>query len=134
VSYAWDGTHGRVDFRGAISTLPEGFPGEDMNTTGEVAVHPSGRFVYGSNRGHDSIAAFRVSEDRTLTRVDIYSAGGKTPRHFAIDPGGGFLLAANQESHSLVLFRIEQETGALIDTGARASALSPAFVGIPLRR
>ncbi len=66
--------------------------------------------------------------------MDIYPAGGKTPRHFAIDPGGGFLLAANQESYSLVLFRIEQETGALIDTGARAGAPSPAFVGMPLPR
>jgi len=133
-SYAWDGTHGTLDFRDAISTLPEGFAGEDVNTTGEVTVHPSGRFVYGSNRGHDSIAAFRVRDDRTLTRVDIYSAGGETPRHFAIDPGGGFLLAANQVSHSLVLFRIEQETGVLIDTGARAVAPSPACVGMPLPR
>ncbi len=129
-SYAWDGTLGTLDLRGTSSTLPDGFAGEDLNTAGEVAVHPSGRFVYGSNRGHDSIAAFRVNEDRTLTRVDIYPAGGKTPRHFAVDPGGGFLLAANQESHSLVLFRIEQETGALIDTGARAGAPSPVFVGM----
>ena len=134
VSYAWDSAHGTLELRATISTLPPGFAGADLNTAGEVAVHPSGRFVYGSNRGHDSIAAFHVNEDRTLTRVDIYPAGGKTPRHFAVDPGGGFLLAANQESHSLVLFRIEQETGALIDTGARASAPSPAFVGMPLPR
>ena len=96
-----------------------------------MAVHPSGRFVYGSNRGHDSIAVFRVGDDRTLTRVGIYSTGGKTPRHFAIDPSGGFLLAANQESDSLVLFRIDQKTGALIDTGARVDAPSPVFVGVP---
>jgi 6-phosphogluconolactonase len=133
-SYAWDGTQGTLDLRATCSTLPDGFSGEHPNTAGEVAVHPSGRFVYGSNRGHDSIAAFRVNDDRTLTRVGVHPTGGKTPRHFAVDPDGGFLLAANQESHSLVLFRIEQETGALADTGARASAPSPAFVGMPLPR
>ena len=123
---------GTLDLPGAISTLPDGFAGE--NTTAEVTVHPSGRFVYGSNRGHDSIAAFRVSEDRTLTLAGFYPTGGKTPRHFAIDPDGGFLLAANQESDSLVLFRIDQETGALAKTGACATVPSPVFVGMPLAR
>ena len=131
-SYAWDGIRGTLDLRGVRSTLPDGFAGE--NTTAEVTVHPSGRFVYGSNRGHDSIAAFRVNDDHTLTLAGFYSTGGKTPRHFAIDPDGGFLLAANQDSHSLVLFRLDQETGALAKTGACATVPTPVFVGMPLPR
>lgn len=131
-SYAWDGTRGALDLRGVVSTLPGDFTGE--NATAELAVHPSGRFVYGSNRGHDSIAAFRVGEHRTLTRVGLYPTGGKTPRSFAIDSRGVFLLAANQESDSLVLFRIDHATGALARTGAGVSVPSPAFVGMPLAR
>ena len=95
-----------------------------------MAVHPNGRFVYGSNRGNDSIAAFRVGADRTLTRVGVYPTGGRTPRHFAIDPTGAFLIAANQESDTIVLFRIDAETGALAETGARARVPSPVYVGM----
>ena len=99
-----------------------------------MTVHPTGRFVYGSNRGNDSIAAFRVAADRTLTRIGVYPTGGKTPRHFAIDPSGAFLIAANQESDTIALFRIDTETGALADTGARARVPSPVYVGMrPLR-
>ncbi len=131
-SYGWDSTRGTLGLLGMVSTLPDGFAGE--NTTAEVTVHPSGRFVYGSNRGHDSIAAFRVNENGTLTRAGVYPAGGRTPRHFAIDTSGGFLLAANQESDSLVLFRIDQNTGSLAETGARATVPSPAFVAMPRAR
>ena len=127
-SYAWDGAAGTLHKRGEVSTLPEGFTGE--NTTAEVTVHPTGRFVYGSNRGNDSIAAFRVAADRTLTRIGVYPTGGKTPRHFAIDPSGAFLIAANQESDTIALFRIDSETGALADTGTRARVPSPVYVGM----
>jgi 6-phosphogluconolactonase len=128
-TYAWDGTRGTLDLRGVVSTLVDGFVSE--NLTAEVAVHPSGRFVYGSNRGHDSIVVFHVSEDRTLTRVGLYPTGGRTPRHFSIDPRGELLLAANQESDSLVLFRIDHQTGALVETGAHVTVPSPVFVGMP---
>jgi 6-phosphogluconolactonase len=127
-SYAWDPAAGTLHKRGEVSTLSDGFTGE--NTTAEVAVHPNGRFVYGSNRGNDSIAAFRVAADRTLTRVGVYPTGGRTPRHFAIDPTGAFLIAANQESDTVVLFRIDEQTGALEDTGARARVPSPVYVGM----
>jgi 6-phosphogluconolactonase len=129
-SYAWDGAAGTLRKRGEVSTLPDGFTGE--NTTAEVTVHPNGRFVYGSNRGNDSMAAFRVAPDRTLTRIGVYPTGGKTPRHFAIDPSGAFLIAANQESDTIALFRIDGETGALADTGARARVPSPVYVGMRL--
>jgi 6-phosphogluconolactonase len=130
--YAWDRTRGTLDPLGEVSTLPEEFTGE--NTTAEVVVHPSGRFVYGSNRGHDSIAVFRIGDGGALARVGIYSTGGRTPRHFALDPGGAFLLAANQESNSIVLLHVDQKTGALTDSGARVDAPSPVFVGCAPRQ
>ena len=127
--HAWDPMRGTLVPRGAVSTLPADCAGE--NTTAEVAVHPSGRFVYASNRGHDSIAVFRVGEDRSLTRVGAYATGGRTPRHFAVDDEGRFVLVANQDSDSLVLFRIDTDTGALMPTGAVATVPSPTFVGMP---
>ncbi len=129
VWYGWDRIRGTLVPRGVVSTLPAESAGE--NTTAEIAIHPSGRFVYGSNRGHDSIAVFRVAGDRSLTRVGVYSTGGRTPRHFAIDGDGRFLLAANQDSDSLVLFRIDAGTGALMPTGVLASVPSPTFVRMP---
>ena len=128
-TYAWNGASGTLELRDTISTLPDSFTGE--NITAEVRVHPSGRFVYGSNRGHDSIAAFRAGGDSTLTLAGFYPTGGRTPRNFALDPAGEFLLAANQESDSLVLFRIDQRSGALLETGAHAAVPSPVFVGMP---
>jgi len=126
-SYAWDATRGTLDRRGdPVSTLPDGFTGE--NTTAEIAVHPTGRFLYGSNRGHDSIAIFRIASDHRLTRIGLHGTHGKTPRHFALDPTGAFLIAANQDSDSLVVFRIDSGTGLLVDTIARARVPSPACV------
>lgn len=125
-SYGWDGKAGTLQAAAVTSTLPEGFSGS--NTTAEVAVHPSGPFVYVSNRGHDSIAVFRVGAGRALTRVSVHSTEGNQPRHFGIDPSGRFLLAANQKSDSIVVFRIDQETGALADTGIRARVPTPVCV------
>jgi 6-phosphogluconolactonase len=127
-SYLWDGTRGTLHQRDVVSTVPDEFDGE--NTAAEVAVHPSGRFVYGSNRGHDSIVGFRIGDDGTLRPVGICSSGGRTPRHFAIDASGTFLLVANQESDSLILFRIDLESGVLSQTRAHATVASPVFVGI----
>jgi 6-phosphogluconolactonase len=125
-SYTWDAKAGTLQEASVASTLPAEFTA--ANTTAEVAVHPSGRFVYGSNRGHDSIAAFRVNRDRSLTRVGIYSTNGREPRHFAIAPGGTLLLAANQKSDSIVVFRIDQDTGALSNTGVGVRVPSPVCV------
>jgi 6-phosphogluconolactonase len=83
-----------------------------------VQVHPSGKFVYGSNRGHNSIAVFTVDPAKgTLTAVEQVLTQGKTPRNFAIDPTGAYLLAANQDSDNIVVFRIDQKTGKLSPTG-----------------
>ena len=84
-----------------------------------LLLYPWGsKFLYGSNRGHDSIVIYRINQETgTLTYVDHESTQGKTPRNFAIDPTGKFLLAANQDSDSLVTFRIETESGKLAPTG-----------------
>jgi 6-phosphogluconolactonase len=100
-----------------VSTLPENF--EPHNSTAEVLVHPSGKFVYCSNRGHDSIAVFSIDGNSgKLTFVEREPTGGKTPRNFCIDPSGAFLLAANQSSNNVVVFKIDGKTGALAPTGS----------------
>ena len=91
-----------------------------------IAIHPTGRWVYASNRGHDSIAVFAVSEaDGTLSRSDITPTGGETPRNFQIDPTGKLLLAGNQDSDSVVAFSIDQATGCLTPTGSSTAVPSP---------
>ena len=99
-----------------LSTLPSTFKGQ--NDDAEVEVHPSGKFLYASNRGHDSIAVFAIDPAKgTLTLVDHTSTQGKTPRNFAIDPTGTLLFAENQESNTIVVFRIDEKTGKLTPTG-----------------
>ncbi len=127
VAYVWDEETGALAWRSEQSTLPGGWRGE--NTTAEVAIHPSGAFVYGSNRGHDSIAAFGIDAGTALVPIRIHPTGGRTPRHFSIDAAGTFLFAANQESDSISAFRIDPRNGVLTDTGARASVPSPVYVG-----
>lgn len=124
-AFAYDGKKGRMRLIETVSTLPAGHDGKDT-TTAEVRVHPSGRFVYGSNRGHDSIAVFR--RDATsgrLTQVAVTKTGGKTPRNFNFDPTGKFLFAAGQNSHDLIQFRIDAQTGGLTATGLRLEVGSP---------
>jgi 6-phosphogluconolactonase len=126
-AYAYDADKGALSEIHTVPTLPEGFTGN--NTTAEVQVHPSGKFLYGSNRGHDSIAVFAIDE-RTgkLTAKGQTPSGGKTPRNFGIDPAGKFLIAAHQNTDNLVVFKIEPETGALSPTGATAEVGSPVCV------
>ena len=110
-----------------VSTLPEGFEGN--NTTADIHVHPSGKFVYGSNRGHDSIAVFAVdSATGKLTPLGHQATQGKTPRNFGIDPTGAFLLAANQDTDNVVVFRIDSATGKLTPTGQSIRVPMPVCV------
>lgn len=110
-----------------VTTLPGEFSGE--NSTAEIAVHPNGRYVYASNRGHDSIAIYDVEEGSgELKLVGHALTGGRTPRHFAIDPAGRFVLAANQGSDNIVVFAIDAEDGALRATGVEVSVDSPVCV------
>lgn len=112
-----------------VSTLPAGESVQKGYSTAEIRVHPSGRFVYGSNRGHETIAVFSLDEDTgRLTLVQHEPTQGSTPRNFNIDPSGRWLLAANQRSHSVVVFRIDTETGRLTPTGDRIEVGSPVAV------
>ncbi len=127
VAFRYDAGRGTLAELQTLSTLPEGFSGE--NSGAEIATHPNGRFLYASNRGHDSIAIFRIDAAKgTLTPVDRVSTQGKTPRSFAIDPSGRFLIAANQNSGTLVIFRIDQATGALTATETAVQVPSPVSV------
>ncbi|MGA7919179.1 MAG: lactonase family protein [Candidatus Acidiferrales bacterium] len=111
-----------------ISTLPSGFKGK--NTAAEVALHPSGKFLYASNRGDDnSIAEFAVDpKNGKLTFVETVLTQGKTPRSFAIDTSGKWMLVANQDSNTVIEFRINQKTGRIVATGQSMLLNSPAMV------
>jgi 6-phosphogluconolactonase len=102
---------------------------QGRNTAAEVVVHPSGKFVYGSNRGDNTIAVFACDPDTgRLTFVERDSTEGKIPRNFEIDPSGKFLLAANQLSGSVVVFGIDENTGHLQATGAKIAVDAPECV------
>ena len=112
-----------------LSTLPEDFKG--AITCAEVQISPSGKFLYGSNRGHDSIVIYAIDQmDGMLTCVGHESTQGKTPRHFAVDPAGEFLLAANQDTDSVVPFRLDPASGELIATGHSADVPTPVCVKV----
>jgi 6-phosphogluconolactonase len=126
-AFSYDPSKGILTEIQTISTLPADFKGE--STTAEIVVHPTGKFLYGSNRGHDSIAVFRIDAGKgTLTPIQFQTTLGKTPRNFGIDLTGKFLLAANQDSNTLVVFRIDPQTGHLSPTGAPAKVPKPACV------
>lgn len=123
-AFSYDPKRGSLQEIQTLSTLPAGFSG--TTHTAEVVAHPSGKFLYGSNRGHDSIAVFTVDAAKgTLTYVDAVPTQGKTPRNFVIDPSGQFLLAENQDSDSVVTFRIDQQTGRLTPTGDKLDTPMP---------
>jgi 6-phosphogluconolactonase len=110
-----------------VSALP--VPYKPEYSTAEVQVHPSGRFVYGSVRGQDSIAAFAVDpKTGSLKAIGNQGAGVKTPRNFGIDPTGRFMIVANQDSDSMVVFRIDPESGTLKPTGQRVRVPMPVCV------
>jgi 6-phosphogluconolactonase len=123
---SWDPASGRLAAAGSVSSLPAGYSGD--NSTAEIAVHPNGRFLYGSNRGHDSIAVFSIGPMGTLTLVEHESTRGREPRNFAIDPTGKWLIAANQKSNTLAVFSIDQDTGALTPTDPLAQVGTPVCV------
>jgi|WetSurMetagenome_2_1015567.scaffolds.fasta_scaffold08395_3 6-phosphogluconolactonase len=129
---SYDGRTGTFQELHVITTLPEDF--RRQNTCADVQVAPSGRFVYGSNRGHDSIVIYRV-EPRTgrLAQVGYEPTQGRTPRSFGIDPTGRFLLAANQDTDTIVAFRIHPRTGALQPTGHVTQVPTPVCVKFLLR-
>lgn len=115
-AYGWDRSSGALDALQVVSTLPAGFQGG--SSCADIHLHPSGRFLYASNRGHDSIAIYHVDETTgRLTPAGHAPTQGRTPRNFALDPTGTFLFAENQDSDTIVTFRIDPATGALHATG-----------------
>ena len=114
-AYDYDAARGTLTPRQTVPTLPADFKGE--NTTAEVRVHPNGKFLYGSNRGHDSLAVFSIAAATgLLTPVEIVPSGGKTPRNFALSPDGAWLVCAHQDSGNLTVFRVDPATGRLSPT------------------
>lgn len=110
-----DNTSGALTAFQTISTLPDGFT---SSTCSDIQVHSSGKFLYGANRGHDSIAMFSIDESSgRLTALGHEPTQGDTPRNFAFDPTGTFLLAANQDTDTIVTFRVNMQTGLLEPTG-----------------
>jgi 6-phosphogluconolactonase (cycloisomerase 2 family) len=130
-TFAYDAATGRLDQIEVQTTLPAGF--SERNSTAEIHVAPSGRFVYVSNRGHNSIAIFRIDQQTgKLTSVGWESSQGRQPRYFGISPDGSLLYAANQATDTIVTFRVDQERGTLTPTGQIVESGSPVsivFVG-----
>jgi 6-phosphogluconolactonase len=128
VACSYDAESGALTELQCVSTVPEGSSGGNWSTA-EVAVSPSGGFVYVSNRGHDSIASFAIdAASGRITRLGHVSTGGRTPRNFAIDPSGAWLYAANQDSDTIVHFEVDQRTGALKPNGDVTSIGAPVCV------
>ncbi len=132
--FDWDATRGVLTEKQTITTLPDGFSGD--NSTAEVVVHPNGHFLYGSNRGHDSIAVFAIGADGRLKTVEIVPAQVKEPRNFVIDPSGQYLFAEGQSSGAINLFRLDPKTGKLTATNTSIQVTAPVcirFVPAPSR-
>ena len=128
-AYDVDSSTGALSEIETVSTLPDAFGG--TNYTADLHVLPSGKFIYGSNRGHDSIAIFAIDGvSGRLSAVGHEPTQGKTPRGFAISPGGEFLIAANEDSDTLVVFRINQATGELSATGDVVEVPEPTCVAL----
>jgi 6-phosphogluconolactonase len=126
-AFVYDGQQGSLQELQTISTLPTGY--KETSYTAEIVVHPSGKFLYGSNRGHDSIAIFKIDPATgKLTASGHQTTEGKTPRNFVIDPTGAWLLAENQGSGTIVVQQIDQEKGALKPTGLKLEVESPVCI------
>jgi 6-phosphogluconolactonase len=127
VAFSYDSAKGALKPIQTISTLPSDFKGQ--STAAEIAVDKSGRYLYASNRGDDSIAVFSVDAGTgLLKKIQTVSAQGKTPRFFTIDPTGGRLLVADQGSDKIVTFTIDSSSGKLAPSGQVVSAAAPAVI------
>lgn len=122
-AFAFDSATGVLRKLQNVSTLPSVFKGQ--NDAAEIVVHPSGKFLYASNRGDDSIVVFTIGTDGNLNFLERVPTQGKTPRGFSIDPTGAYLLAANQASDTIVVFSISRTDGRLKPTGTIVNVPSP---------
>lgn len=125
-AFVWEEPGRRREIQ-TVSTLPANFQG--TNAAAEIQVHPTGRFLYGSNRGHDSLVVFDIDPATgALAARRHFPSLGRTPRHFGMDPRGQFLLVGNQDSNEAVVFQIDQKTGALFPAGERVEIPSPTCI------
>lgn len=126
-AFAYDADRGALREMQTLSTLPDRFGGR--NTCADMHISASGKYLYGSNRGHDSIAIFSIDPDTgLLTPIGHESTRGKAPRNFGLDPSGSFLLAANQDTNNIVAFRVDRETGLLTATGHQTQVPAPVCI------
>ncbi|MEI6168509.1 MAG: lactonase family protein [bacterium] len=127
IAFAYEPKTGGLSEIQTISSLPEGYTGE--TTCAEVRVHPGGKFLYGSNRGHDSIVIYKINPDTgRLTLLGFQNSGIKNPRNFNIDPTGQYCVVANQDANTVIVFRINPESGMLAPTGQAITIGAPVCV------
>jgi 6-phosphogluconolactonase len=127
-AFAYDAATGQIGKElQTVSTEPAGYNGP--HSTAEIAVHPSGRFLYASNRGHNSIVGYRIDPSTgSLSLIGFATQGVNFPRNFAIDPSGRWLYVANQKSDTIVQFEINPETGELTPTGQVTPSITPVAI------
>ncbi|GGD46739.1 lactonase family protein [Paenibacillus nasutitermitis] len=126
-AFTYEAKSGPLSMVETVSTLPDGFQGE--NSCAEIAVSEDGRFLYGSNRGHDSIVVYAINEETgRLTLVEHTDVQGAHPRHFALTPGGRYLIAANRDTNNIATFRVDRESGKLQYTGCSIEVSKPVCV------
>ncbi len=132
-AFEWDAATGTLTPFQTTTTLPADFKG--VSTCAELEIHPDGKFLYSSNRGHDSLAVFAIDQiSGRLTPVEHVSSGGKTPRNFAFDPSARWIVLTNQDSGNAVVFRVDAATGRLTRTGEPIAVPAPfceRFLAIP---
>ncbi len=126
--FSWDAKNGLLEPHETISALPVGVEVQKNFTGAEILVHPSGKFVYATLRGHDSVSVFAAKKSGKLTFVQNISSGGKVPRGLGIDPTGRWLFTGNQKSDNVAEFSIEAKTGKLTATGIELRIGSPVDV------
>ncbi len=125
--FAWDGKAGALSAAGAsVSSLPEGYA--QPSSTAEIQLHPSGRVLYGSNRGHDSLVRVTIDAGGALHPADFTPSGGKEPRHFTLDPSGRWMIAGGQNSNTLAVFSVDPGDGRLKAAGAPISTPTPVCI------
>jgi len=126
-AFSYDGTAGRLTEIGTVSTLPPQYSGR--SSCAEIGVTPTGRFLYASNRGHDSLAIYAIDPAKgTLTAAGHQDTGGKVPRHFGLEPSGRHVVIGNQNSDTMVVCRIDPASGRLTPSGAPVDVPSPVCV------
>jgi 6-phosphogluconolactonase len=128
-AFSYDAGTGRLTTIHSLSTLPGGMA-SGSNSTAEVQVHPTGKFLYGSNRGDDSIVVYTLADDGRMTLAGHDDSGGQTPRHFSLDDTGTLLFAANRDTNNVVVFSVNPDTGRLTEASEVTGVQQPEFAAL----